>query len=448
MSENRNLIVAIVLSLLIVLGYQFFYAMPKQQEEAAAAAARDQAAIALLQQRPAEVGASTSGAATGMAPGVTPQPSPTATATAVTPATSPNLTRDQALAVSQRVVIETPRIQGSISLTGGRLDDVTLPKYRETVATNSPPVTLLSPRNSPESYYTETGWSSTDPKLELPNGDTVWSSNGQSLKPGQDVELSWSNRTGQRFLRKFSIDSNYMVTVTDSVENKGSQPVTLYPYSLAVHSNIPATTSFFILHEGFVGVADDKLVEHKYDDLKPELPVIEQQTTGGWTGLTDKYFLVALIPEQASKIKTGFRNSQTNGVTNYQIDWLGEGKTAAAGATITATSRIFAGAKEVKTLEAYQKSLGIPRFDYAVDWGWFFFLTRPYFVVLDFIVKLVGNFGIAILLMTVIIKGLFYPLANRAYIMQNKMKKLTPKITEIREKHKDDKAKLNQEMMA
>ncbi|MDI9407986.1 MAG: membrane protein insertase YidC [Candidatus Pacebacteria bacterium] len=447
MSENRNLILAIILSLLIVVGYQFLYAMPKMQQEQEA---RDRAAIALLQQKP--TGTTTAAPAavgTGVAPlatAATAVSSATGMA-AVAPTVRPILTRDKALAQSQRIKIDSPRIQGSISLTGGRLDDVTLPTYRQTVEANSPPVTLLSPRDSPEAYYTDTGWTSLDTKIELPNGETVWSSNGQVLKPGQDVELTWQNKTGQRFIRKFSIDANYMVTVTDLVENRGSAAITLYPYNLAVHSNIPPTTDFFILHEGFVGVADDKLVEHNYGDLKPEVPAIEQESRGGWTGLTDKYFLLALIPDQASRVKTGFRSSQVNDRQGYQIDWLGEGKLIAAGGSVSSTSRIFAGAKEVKTLETYQKTLGVQRFDYAVDWGWFFFLTRPYFVVLDWLVKLVGNFGVAILVMTVIIKGLFYPLANRAYIMQNKMKKLTPKIMEIREKYKEDKVKLNQEMM-
>lgn len=418
-TDQRNLILAIVISVAILAGFQFFVDKPTPPPA-----------------RPVETSAT---APSGTAPSVQ---APGALASAPRD-------RAQVLSDNPRIRIDSPRVEGSVSLVGGRLDDLTLKNYRETVDAGSPNITLLEPAGSRNAYYAEVGWVAAGGDAVLPGPATRWTAEGavQALTPEQPVTLTWDNGQGLKFIRQYALDRNFMVTVSQRVENSGQAAVSLFPYALVSRSGTPHTQDFFILHEGLIGVINGTLKEHKYKDIKDETN-IEEPSRGGWLGITDKYWLVSLVPPQDEQIKTRFNHSAKDGQDRYQVDYLGEARQLAPGGAVEAVHRVFAGAKEVKLLEAYERDLNIARFDYAVDWGWFFFLTRPIFQLLDWLAPRIGNFGISILVLTVIIKGLFFPLANRSYKTMSKMKRLGPKMTEMREKYADDKVRLNQEMMA
>jgi len=276
---------------------------------------------------------------------------------------------------------------------------------------------------------------------------TRWTADREVLTPDQPLTLTWDNGKGLRFVRQYALDQQYMITVSQRVENTSTDAVKLHPYALVSRSGTPHTEGFYILHEGVVGVMNGTLREHTYKDLKGDANIAEA-TKGGWLGITDKYWLVALVPSQQEEVKTRVTHTASGGKDKYQVDYMGEERTLAPGGSAESVHRLFAGAKEVRVLRGYQDDLNITRFDYAVDWGWFFFLTKPIFLALDYVHHLIGNFGIAILLLTVAIKALFFPLANRSYVMMSKMKVLAPKLTEMREKYGDDRVRLNQEMMA
>ncbi|MDI9348479.1 MAG: membrane protein insertase YidC [Candidatus Symbiobacter sp.] len=456
--DNRNLILAIVLSVVIVTGYQFFWQIPHQKQQLAEMQARQALNSGSGTNSGVGAGASTSQGQVNQNSGIVPAPNatpkagdtanPAATAANPAPPHGQILSRDQALAASPRIRIDTPKISGSIALKGGLVDDVVLKSYRETVAKDSAQIAFLSPIGTLHEYYADFGWTTTQAGVDLPNRDTIWTADSNAvLRPGLNVTLTWQNKDKIIFKRTYEIDSDYMITATQEVVNNSSQKVELYPYVLAAHRDKPQTLGYFILHEGFVGWLNDRLREHKYTDLE-SANIMPEDSNGGWFGLTDKYFLLALIPTNNENVKTSFRRDTVNNVDHYQIDYLGSVRYVPPGDHLAVSTRIFAGAKEVRLLRKYEQEFGINRFDYAVDWGWFFFLTRPFFRLLDMIFAWVGNFGIAILIMTVLLKILFYPLAGKSYVMMNKMKRLTPQITALREKYPDDKVRLNQEMMA
>lgn len=439
--DNRNLIIAILLSVAIVFGYQYFWQIPHQKQQLAQQQAEQSQKVTSLTPDAAQTKAGTPPTPT---PQTTPQPAPQASLT-LAPTT---LTREQALAASPRIRIETPKISGSIALRGGMIDDVVLKSYRETVDKGSPEIALLNPIGTAREYYADFGWTSTQAGVELPNRNTIWTADSNAvLRPGLNVTLTWQNKDKITFKRTYEIDSNYMITATQEVINNSGQKIEIYPYVLASHRGKPETQNYFILHEGFVGWLNDRLREHKYKDLD-DSAIVAEDSKGGWFGLTDKYFLLALIPTNNEPIKTSFRRDMFNTVEQYQIDYLGGMHYVPPGDHLAVSTRIFAGAKEVRILRKYEQEFHIDRFDYAIDWGWFFFLTRPFFLLLDLIFTWVGNFGVAILVVTVILKVLFYPLAGKSYVMMNKMKLLTPQINALREKYGDDKMRLNKEMMA
>ncbi len=432
MPDQKNLILAIALSIAIVLGFEFLYNQPRHERERALQAER------AARDTPAQV----------QQPGTTPGTAP-ATGTPSVPGTAmPGLatvrSRAEVIAGQPRVTIETPRLQGSIALRGGRLDDLLLTAYRETVAPNSPPITLLSPVGTAHPYFAQYGWvPGAGSTAAVPNDETEWTADNTTLTPAQPVTLRWDNGQGLRFERRIAIDENYMFTITDRVANTGSAPATLASYGLVQRIGTPHTEGFFILHEGPIGVFSGTLHEYGYGDLATR---IEQRTANGWLGFTDKYWLVALVPNQSGE-KTA-RLFSTNGtVPRYQTDILAPVETVAPGATIEVTNRLFAGAKEVHTLDRYAEELQIPLFDRAIDFGWFYFLTRPIFLVLDFFGRTLGNFGLGILLLTVIIKAIFFPLANKSYRAMSRMKLLQPEMEKLREKYGDDRQKMSQAMM-
>jgi YidC/Oxa1 family membrane protein insertase len=367
------------------------------------------------------------------------------------PAASPTVavkSRPDAIAANPRIAIKSDKVQGSISLVGGRVDDLTLSTYRETVEPNSPPIVLLNPPGTSNAYYADFGWLSGDTKLKLPGPDTQWTASNEALTPEHPVILSWDNGEGLTFTRSFQLDRNYMFTVTDSVKNTGSADLQLYSYGRIRRVGTPVVIGGLYLHEGPLGVFDGTLHDSdKYSSIKTA--PVDYTSTGGWLGITDKYWLVALAPDQATPIKATFEHQLDNGEDVYLTNFrAANAVNLAAGANTSVITHLFAGAKEVHLLADYRDSLGLPLFDRAVDFGtYFYILTKPMFYLLDFLYRIIGNFGFAILGLTICVRLLLFPLANKSFRAMNKMKKLTPQMTELRERFKDDKQKLNQEMM-
>ena len=432
--DNKNLYLAIALSILFIVGWNFFYGTPKLHQ-------------------PAPQTQTTAGGTqpAGTAPVNPIAPSGAATTpagVASTPATERS--RKDVLAESPRVALDTPSLAGSINLKGGRLDDVSLKDYRETVDSNSPIIDLLSPSGAPHPFYAETGFvGQAGASVSLPKADTVWTADKDKLTNSQPVTLTWDNGQGLVFRRTVAVDDKYMFTVADSVENKTDAPVTLFPYGLVSRHGKPTTSNYAVLHEGLIGVVGDSGVQEiKYDAIAKETNGTRTlDGTGGWIGFTDKYWAATVIPDQAQPYKGRFSVTGADEPKNYQTDVLDDAKTIAPGAVTTVTSRVFAGAKEVNTINAYETNLGIKKFDLLIDWGWFYFITKPLFTVMDYFFKLTGNFGIAILITTILLKGIFFPLANKSYMSMAKMKKLQPQMAAIKERFPDDRAKQQQATM-
>jgi len=432
--DNKNFILAIVLSVLIIAGWQYFYAQPmleKQRHEQAE------------QQKQADQPSATQQQGQQSATGETPQLPGTAQA----PATVQP--REAVIAASPRLPIDTPSLSGSINLKGGHLDDLSLKKYRVTVEPSSPTITLLSPAGSEEAYFAEQGWvPAAGSGVKTPDARAVWQvPAGAVLKPGTPVTLTWDNGEGLVFKRTVSVDSDYLFTTREEVENRSQGPVSLYPYSRVVRQGIPHVQGVYVIHEGLVGVLAGELQEIAYKNLKEDAPPAPVQTTGGWLGITDKYWGVAAIPDQKQAVTGTFRHTHESGHDMFQADYLGkDALVVPAGQTASYESRLFAGAKVVDTINRYRDA-GIERFDLMIDWGWFYFITKPMFWLIDHLQKWVGNFGIAILLATVIVKLIFFPLANKSYAAMSQMKKLQPEMMAIKERFADDRTKQQEAMM-
>ena len=451
--EQRNLLLAIVLSVGILIGFQYLYEKirptppPAPAPAAATQTVPGTAAPGTVAPSVAPGTAAPGTAAPSVAPGST-APGSAPGGTAQAPAVPAYATREAALAEQKRVRIVTGRLHGSIALTGGRIDDLTLATYHDTVDPKSPEVVLLWPNGTKDPYFAEFGWVAGSPGIKVPGPDTKWTAAGGPLTPTAPVTLTWDNGAGLVYTRTISIDENYMFTVRDAVRNAGTEPVALTPYGLISRTGTPHVAGYYILHEGLIGLVGNSLQEIKYSDttaLDPSKPPVD--SSGGWLGFTDKYWLTALVPPQDEAIKTKFQHVQEGGIDRYQADFLGPAVTVPADGTAANSMRLFAGAKEVNLLDAYADG-GIPRFDRAIDFGWFYFLTKPIFLTLQFFYGLIGNFGLAILLLTLIIKLLFFPLANKSYAAMSKMKLLQPEMVKIRERFPDDKARQQQEIMA
>ena len=426
--ENRNMILAITLSMAVLFGWQVFVVGPELEKEAAR-----QQAIAEMQAEESEAENATPQAQAG-----------TATPSDVTVAeTKPADT-------APRIIIDAPLVSGSISLAGARIDDVMLKGYRETQDESSPSIQFLRKTSSDLPYFAEFGWAAASGDHPVPAADSLWTADRQTLAPGAPVSLSWDNGNGLTFRRTLSINEDYLITVDDSVESRLDAPVTLFPYGLVRRHGTPPTTGIYILHEGALGVFDETLREEDYDDmLDAEGGVIDvaPETAGGWIGITDKYWLAALVPDQSVRMNYAFK-SLGGREDRYQVDYIAaEGQLLQPGQIVASKTRFFAGAKKVSLLDRYSKEFGIPNFDLAIDFGWFYFLTKPFFLVINWLYGILGNFGVAVLAFTVIVKLVFYPLANKSYRSMGKMRLLQPKIQQIREKHADDRMSMNREMM-
>jgi len=455
MSDQRNLILAIALSVAIIMGFQFFFApqrpvpVPKETPVAGAPAAPGAPSA------PAAPGAPPVPAAPGI-PAAPSVPGAPAAAASVDPAAA----RAQMLAKAPRISIKTPSLHGSIALQGGRIDDLTLALYHETIDKQSPEIRLLSPSGAPGAYFAEFGLvagavDGGGARPAMPGPDTVWTANATELTPEKPVTLSWDNGQGLKFSRTIAVDRDYMFSVTQKVENTTDAPVTVHPYGLITRYGTPPTLGFYVLHEGPIGVLGGTgdqnytLQEHKYDDLQSKKPP-DSKSLGGWLGITDKYWLTALVPDQAAQLTARFQHGGAKATPNetYQTDYLRAGLAVAPGASVEATDRLFAGAKVVRLIDAYEKQYSIALFDRAIGWGWFYWITRPMFWLLDHLFVVLGNFGLAILALTVLVKLAFFPLANKSYQAMSKMKVLQPEMMKLRERFGEDKQRLNQELMA
>ncbi len=468
MNDQRNTLLAIVLAVAILFAFQTFYVNPKAEKEKA----RQQA----LSEQAGTPGGDPSAPVPAGSRADRPEPptgTPRARSVIPTAPTTPRRSgaapeapgpggRAEQLRSTPRVTIDSARLNGSISLTGGRVDDLSLADYRQDTDPKSGQIRLFSPPGSATPYFVQFGWAPADPKIKVPGPDTPWRADTKTLTPSRPVTLSWDNGEGLRFFRTYALDDYYMFTVTQRVKNSSKSPVTLYPFGFISRTGTPETLGYFILHEGPLGVFNGTLKELDYDDLVDSGKIV-QSTQGGWIGITDKYWLAALVPDQKQSVETRFVHSATKNTDMYQVDYRGPGLTVTPGTSAEVQSHFFAGAKEVKLLDAYAdyeyagfalglenpdlRRLKVQRLDLAIDFGWYFFLTKPFFYALAYFHELLGNFGLAILLLTVIVKILFFPLANKSYRAMSKMKILQPEMVKIKERFKDDRTQMNTAMM-
>ena len=431
--EQRNLFLAIALSVTILLGSQLaietFFPSPPPQTAA---------------------GDAVDGTALPGAPNA--EGVPAAPGTVAAPGTQLGVqvpAREEKLSASARLPIETDRLTGSIALTGARIDDLVLRNYKVTIEPDAPNVVLFSPSGTARGYYAQFGWVAADSAVKVPDEDSVWTTSADVLTQNAPVTLSWDNGEGLTFERTITLDDGFMFTVNDRVRATGDTTATLFPYGLIGRDGMPYTSGFFILHEGPIGVFNETLEEIDYDTLQDDGEAVFN-STGGWVGMTDKYWLAALVPDQANPMKARlWHRLSANGRDKFQTDFLNEnGKSVSASQAIEVTTRLYAGAKEVSLLEQYKEAYQLPLFDRAVDFGWLWFFTKPLFHALDWLYSIVGNFGIAIMILTLGVKIVFFPLANKSYKAMSKMKLLQPEMTKLRERYPDDRQKMQQEMMA
>ncbi len=419
--ETRNLVAAISLSMAVLIGYQLLFVEPKKdiaQKENIVKESDDSANIPIPQNFDNGIVASDN-----TEPKSSNKPVP-------------------------RISMISKEVSGSISLKGARIDDITLTQYKETLEPESELIKLLLKSNGDSPYFIEFGWSSPD-GIKVPNGKSLWKSSSNILSPDKNITLKWDNGENITFYQDISVDDSFMITVNQRVENNSNNSVTLYPYGLIRRAGEPKTIDFFVLHEGPLGVFDGTLSEKSYGDLTEAGKKginIKPNETGGWIGLTDKYWLTALLPDQNEKYNFTYRKLNSNG-GQYQTDFLGKAVTIPSNSKGEFLSRTFAGAKRLALFDDYEERFNIKHFDLAIDFGWFYFLTKPFFYALSWANDYLGNFGLAILAITVIVKLLFFPLANKSYKSMAKMRILTPQIQKLRERVGDDRQKLNQEMM-
>ncbi|HSP26531.1 MAG TPA: membrane protein insertase YidC [Saliniramus sp.] len=440
--DNKNLILALLLSVIVFVAWTYFYGAPQMENQ------RQQAEIAQQQQQQQTPGAA----------GNIPMPAgPTALDSPGVPglaSTTAPATREAALAATPRVLVDTPSKHGSINLRGGRIDDLTLKDYNETVEPDSPNIVLFSPSTAASPYYAEFGWVGNVPG-GVPNAETLWTASAQNLSPGSPVTLSWDNGEGVIYRRTIAVDADALFTVEDTVENQTGETLNLFPYGLISRHGEPETLGYFVLHEGMIGVFGEAgLQEYSYGNVEDENVIAGNvrgitwaDNLGGWIGITDKYWAAVIIPDQADPFQGRYTVQQDPTRPIFQSDVLGQARVVEPGQTAASTKRLFAGAKEVDVIDRYHDQLGILKFDLLIDWGWFYFITKPMFYALDFFYNLVGNFGVAILIVTVFLKILFLPLANKSYASMAKMKAVQPEMLALRDRYKDDRAKQQQELM-
>lgn len=428
MDNNRNFFITIALSIVILTAWQVLYMNPRieaqreaQQVEAEREAAKQPEIADTDPSIPQPEGAGENVPDAGVEDGGT---------------------------SAARIRIDSPKLSGSINLAGARLDDIILKDYRVTVEPNSPNIKLLEPVNGGNGYFTEVGFTGAGDRTLYPGADTVWSVSGnETLTPTSPVNLTYDNGNGVVFNRRISVDQNYLFTIEDRVTNNGEGAVALAAYGRITRLEQPQIAGFFILHEGLIGVTGEEgLQEIDYDDLVEDKQVKPGKSSDGWLGFTDKYWAVALAPSQNRPFQPRYSWFDNDG-GRFQSDFLSDEFVVPPGATETVETLVFAGAKQVSVIDAYEADHGIRQFELMIDWGWFHFITKPLFYLIDWLFRLLGNFGLAILGTTVIVKLFFFPLANKSYASMANMKKVQPAMMEIREKYANDKMKQQQAMM-
>ena len=415
--ENRNVIIAVILSTAILIGWSMYFENPDE-----------------AQRKRLEIQGKTE-TQTNIQKPETPQ------TTKANPTKA--ISRGDALKEGDRVSIENSNLAGSISLRGAIIDDIVLKNYRETLDKNSKPIVVLSPKKSDEGYFVESGWATTKSDIKVPDNNSIWQiRDGKKLTPTTPVTLEWNNREGIIFSKKIEVDNKYLFKITETIRNEKNKTIELFHYSQITKNTKPTTENFYILHEGLIGVVDKNLKEETYSTIEKEKKTYAGKS--GWFGITDKYWMSAIIPESGKSFKGeySFANS-------YKANFIiSEPTIANPQKSTSATLKIFIGAKEVYPIDNYTEIEKIDRFDLSIDWGWFYFITKPLFFVIDYIFKIVGNFGLAIIILTLIVRILFFPLNNYSFKSMAKMKVLQPETLRIKELYKDDVKRTQQEMMA
>ena len=436
MDDKRNWITALLLSAAILFGWgyvsDYFFPTPAKPDVTKTVAGAP-------------------GASPAATPGVPAIPQTGGAPATAAPVAQPVQSVEAALASGNRIPIETPTIKGSINLVGARIDDITLTKYRQTIKKDSPAVRLFAPGNTKSAYFASIGWSiqnATPAQLALlPNQRSVWTATGTKLTPTTPVTLNWSNGAGQSFRIEYSIDSDYLITAKQTMANTGTAPLTAGTYALIDRLGKPTDPheqDSWTTHVGPTGFLDDKSTFTNYDEVEEAPGRKLSYSSGAWLGFTDKYWLAAIIPSKGERISASMTSPQAD---NYQMMFARDFTAVAPGRQVTSTSRIFAGAKEVSVLEDYTNNLGITRLSHAIDWGWFDFFEIPIFKLLDWLFKQVGNFGVAIMVLTLIIRLLMFPIAQRQFHSMAQMRLVQPKMKALQERYKDDKQKQQQELM-
>lgn len=415
--ENKNVLLAVILSTAILIGWSFYFENPEE-----------------AQRKRAEIQGKTE-TQTSIQKPEAPQPSK------VNPAKS--ISRNEALKESDRVLIENKNLSGSISLRGALIDDIILKNYRETLDPNSKPIVLLSPKKYEQGYFIESGWATTKSDIKVPDNNSLWQiKEGKKLTPNSPITLEWNSREGLIFSKKIEIDDKYLFKITETVRNDKNRAIDLFHYGQITKNTKPTTENFYILHEGLIGVVDKNLKEETYSAVEKEKKTYNGKS--GWFGITDKYWMSAIIPESGKSFKGEY--SYTN---NYKANFIiSEPNTINPQKSTTGNIKIFIGAKEVYPIDNYAEKEKIDRFDLAIDWGWFYFITKPLFFVIDYIFKIIGNFGVAIIILTALVRIVFFPLSNYSFKSMAKMKVLQPEMLRLKELYKDDARRTQQEMMA
>jgi len=363
---------------------------------------------------------------------------------------APTQSREDVLNSEKRIVIDSPKVQGSINLKGARLNNLTLKDYHQSVDPQSPNVVLFSPEGTEKPYYVFFQYQTDATPTEVPDDGTVWKlakNSSKKLSPNQPLILYWENGAGVRFEQHFTIDDHYLISVNQKIVNTSSNVIRVAPKGVIRRGGEPETQGFYILHEGPIGYINKKLQELSYEDVRKSR-TLTYPSQGGWSGITDKYWFTAFVPTQGEHVKHAFEHSLKNGHSAYQTTVTYPLVEIPSGHTQSMETHLYAGAKILNLLDMYEAKLGVTHFDLAVDFGWFYFLTKPLFYILELLYKWVGNFGLAIILLTVLMKALFYPLASKSHRSMAKMKELQPKLEQIKEAYKEDKLRMNQEVMA
>ena len=352
------------------------------------------------------------------------------------------ISRNDAIQENQRINFENKNITGSISLTGSAIDDLTFKNYSK-VLNGKEKVTLLNPRKVKNGYYIETGWVTNNKNIDLPNSKTNWKIDGnKKLSPNNPVKIFWINEQEIKFEKKISLDEQFLFKVEQSITNNTNKKYDFYTYGQIIRNTAPEVTNFYILHEGMLGVFDDQLVEEDYDDIEEKKYTFN--ATSGWLGITDKYWIASLIPEKNKNFRADFDYKNKFRTSFIETEPLEVGEKE----KITNKINIIVAAKEVSVIDGYAEKLKISKYDLAIDWGWFYFIVKPLFFAIDYFFKITGNFGIAIVLITICVRVVFFPLANYSFRSMAKMKILQPEMARLKELHKNDKMKLQQEIMS